>query len=360
MKYLKGFLLFLLATSVLMPYSAEANSELPKSIGKAPWMYTPHDISDHWARETLLEFLHADIMTGYIEHNNATVNLEPNSPITRAQFIKILSNALELQYNETSPSQSFSDVHSTDWFSKYVEIASSLGIIKGSEGAFHPNSFITRDQATALIIRAFGEDIKTSVPETQLFKDIKTDYWAYDFIQIAKIQGIINGYVDEFRPRELATRAQASTMIKNALLMNLSKDNTEPLLVFEDYLTKRMELIAEKDLIGLFTLTNELTSNYFLSISEGEINFIESLESLKGLELISIETFPNWNTELLYATERYAAIKMTGFKYTLTTRDPIYNMKTIHTETCDGVYNLKKTGKEWKIYSYVPSNYWNN
>ncbi|HWO98985.1 MAG TPA: S-layer homology domain-containing protein [Bacillus sp. (in: firmicutes)] len=183
----------------------------------------PIDVNKgYWAEKEIAEFLDLQIISGFKNELGQTF-LKPNDSITRAQFVKILVNALGLK--NSGQALSFGDVHESDWFYPYVQTAASLGITTGSHGLFKPNEQIKRDQMAAMIYRASHLQLNDNewIGSTNSFKDVSSDYWAYPFISKAALAGIISGYEDgTFKPLAYATRAQGIVMI-HRMMQKLNK-----------------------------------------------------------------------------------------------------------------------------------------
>lgn len=167
------------------------------------------DIAGHWAEEYIASLYEKSIVSG-----SGDGKFNPDSNITRAEFIQILYN----MSNMTSDgSQSFKDVKAGDWFSQAVAWAVNFGITSGtSEDTFSPYEKITREQMAAMIYRyatLMGADWQTS--ETGEFADDGeiADYAKYQ-VRWAKGEGIISGRPDgSFGPKDNATRAESAAML---------------------------------------------------------------------------------------------------------------------------------------------------
>jgi hypothetical protein len=102
---------------------------------------------------------------------------QPDSPITRAQFIAI---AMRFAQNSADAGNSFSDVRADDWFCAYVNGASEYGWVNGySDGGFHPSSPITRAEVTVIMNRMLGRTVEQSESGATRFSDLSSSHWAY-------------------------------------------------------------------------------------------------------------------------------------------------------------------------------------
>lgn len=86
--------------------------------------------------------------------------------------------------------------------------------------------------------------------EELVFTDVSTSYWAYDSIQKLNKEKLINGYMDgTFRPYNSITRAEAATIIANALELTAKGEN--PFFDVEEnhYANKAITAVAEHGII---------------------------------------------------------------------------------------------------------------
>jgi hypothetical protein len=140
---------------------------------------------------------------------------QPTKMITRAEFTKLIVAAMGWDL-VTTDTPSFTDVPKSFWAYKYIETAKVNGVISGFlDGTFRPNNNITRAEIVVIIIRAKNYELSGSGAD---FTDVPADYWARDYILTAKDKGIVSGYPDNtFRPTNYATRAEAVKMVYEIL-----------------------------------------------------------------------------------------------------------------------------------------------
>lgn len=140
----------------------------------------------------------------------------PNDNITRAEFVKLLVMASGKEIVKSS--QIFADVTSDAWYFDYVNTAYNMGLVTGDDkGNFNPDSQITREDMATMIYRLMGNnEIKGDV---NVFSDANTisDY-AKTAVAYLNANGVVNGMGDgTFAPKNPATRAQAAQMIYNII-----------------------------------------------------------------------------------------------------------------------------------------------
>lgn len=133
-------------------------------------------------------------------------------PITSALLAAALSLSLVVPVGAVSSSTA-------------VEAIQALGIITGdSSGDLNLSSPVTRAEFVTMMTAA--SSYKDSIGEgsgVSLFKDVKSDHWASEYIKLAVEQGWMSGYVDgTFRPDNQITLEEACT----ALLKMLGYDSS--------------------------------------------------------------------------------------------------------------------------------------
>lgn len=134
----------------------------------------------------------------------------------------MLTNALGLA--DGSPgTPTFSDVKPGDWYFGCVEAAVKADLVKGYDtGEFRPDSLITRQEMTVILVRAMGllENANASAGSgTSFIDDSEIASWARGFVVTSVQQDLVGGYPDNtFRAEANATRAEACAMIYKMLV----------------------------------------------------------------------------------------------------------------------------------------------
>ncbi|WP_102273764.1 S-layer homology domain-containing protein [Cytobacillus massiliigabonensis] len=348
---MKGLKFLLVLVFAFIPFhSASAAS------GKTFDHYIPMDIDEsYWAYEEIDNFINADIIDGYMDEDlNMTV--KPENKITRAQFVKILVNALGLKAE--GDGKVFTDVKKDNWHYEYVTIASSLGIISGkNDGTFAPNANITRDQMTKMIVLAFEKTVEFPAEATKTFTDVDQNYWAYEYVNKAAANGIVKGYDTIFKPRNFATRAQAIVMIHRALQQeqgNVSSDE-EITAFLKDHIIRENRIAESNSTEDLLKLYEENGTGYYLM--EGTELGGSAFPIDEEGELTSTIDDANLNLKVLSKSDRFATVEVTGMVGTFVFKSADDSFNFDMTIPMDSVYSLKKDSASgaWKIYYNLPS-----
>ena len=171
------------------------------------------DVDGHWAYTDIVYLYESGILDGVSD-----IAFEPERYVTRAEFVKMISEIVELPACDDNK---FDDISEQLWYFDVVNRASNVGIVKGEGEFFYPERNITREEMAVIIDRCIeyaSPGILSGDGEVYEFKD---DYafsaWSVPSIDKLSGLGIINGIYGEFRPCDYATRAQAAVVIKRTI-----------------------------------------------------------------------------------------------------------------------------------------------
>lgn len=174
------------------------------------------DLKDHWAKP-YVEYLAKNQIVDGTEKDGQKL-IMPNEAVSRAEFVKILVKALQVE-TVSSSTYIFKDVPASHWASSYVQTAKAQGFVDGYEDdSFKPTDPISRVEMAALLVRAFH----LTAPESSLaFEDLERSHWGYPYVMIAVSHKLIEGSAADgkrlFRPADKATRAEAMAVVARQL-----------------------------------------------------------------------------------------------------------------------------------------------
>ncbi|MDE4541380.1 endo-1,4-beta-xylanase [Thermoanaerobacterium sp. R66] len=175
---------------------------------------TFNDIKDNWAKDVIEVLASRHIVEGMTD-----TQYEPNKTVTRAEFTAMILRLLNIK--EEAYNGEFSDVKSGDWYANAIEAAHKAGLIEGDGKNARPNDSITREEMTAIAMRAY--EMLTQYKEENLgatsFSDDKSiSDWARNVVANAAKLGIVNGEPNNvFAPKGNATRAEAAAIVYSLL-----------------------------------------------------------------------------------------------------------------------------------------------
>ncbi len=247
--------------------------EVAAANGKAP-MFS--DISKHWAKEQIEQAT----LKGYI-NGFPGGKFKPDAPVTRAQFIKMIVTALDLDYQPEG----------SVWYTTYVTAAKEAGIYQGNDFAeWNMNKEINREHMAWLAVRAADNKL-TTVESSGITKEVVIDRWPYTandnkitrtdefmrnyyegfLVHTAFSRGILQGYGGNVIGLDrTTTRAQAVTVIERILNLREGKKLTQ-----DKYAT------AEAELLWLKTNSFTMAKHIFDDPKGSSMKTLYKLENLE-------------------------------------------------------------------------------
>ena len=140
----------------------------------------------------------------------------PEATTTRAMIVSMLAR---LEGVESANNAGFADV-SNEWYATAVNWAANVGVVNGYEdGAFQPNTAITREQLAAILMNyaAYkGEDVSARADLSSYTDQPST--WAQEAISWSVAEGLLTGVTaDTLQPQGAATRAQVAAILQRFL-----------------------------------------------------------------------------------------------------------------------------------------------
>jgi len=166
------------------------------------------DIVGHWAEANIEKLVALGAVSGCPDGT-----FKPDNTVTRAEFVTMLVKAFKLENRGGEP---FADT-AAHWARDYIAAAVAGGLASGYDAdTFGPDNLITREQMAVMIAKAAKLD--PVADETQFADSSSISEWARGAVAAAVKNGIIKGCPDNtVRPQASATRAEAVTVIVNAL-----------------------------------------------------------------------------------------------------------------------------------------------
>jgi hypothetical protein len=166
----------------------------------------------HWARRYIEVGRHLGLING-----RTTDRYEPAENVTRAEFAKLLACALQLA-DGPSP---FADTQG-HWAAGFVGALAARGIVNGDlvEGQryFYPEQKISRQEAAAMLARAFRLEAGSSTPTFRDWNEVEP--WAQGPVGALVERQWLSGFPDgTFQPKALLKRDQAAKLIGMTLGM---------------------------------------------------------------------------------------------------------------------------------------------
>ncbi len=178
MKYMNGY-----SDGTFRPDAPIKRSEACKLIagllkeGNSGGDYLFMDVpADAWYFEAVSQLTGYDLLGGFPDGS-----FRPESSITRAQFVTILSR---FPHTDIGTEAEFADVPATHWAHEAVQVAVAQGWTNGyPDGTFKPDKTITRAEAVAMLNRILGRQGDQIMSATgngiPVMSDVPDTHWAY-------------------------------------------------------------------------------------------------------------------------------------------------------------------------------------
>ncbi len=178
------------------------------------WQNPFTDVSKSATYYKAVQFVYEE---GLFNGTSAT-KFEPDTTMTRAMFVTVLGRLAGVEVDNYKTS-SFSDVATGQWYSEYVEWASSIGLVEGyGNGKFGPNDSITHAQMYVLMER-YADIIegKTTVASgTSISANDVRDIpdWAYEAVEYAAKKDFLVVSSYKLTPNDNAKRSELAMLLQ--------------------------------------------------------------------------------------------------------------------------------------------------
>lgn len=225
---------------------SEINTPTSTAIVETKAQIAFSDIEGHWAKSWIEKAVKLGFVSGYEDGS-----FKPDRTITRAEFSKLLNNALN---TEKKAKLTFSDVTSKEWFYEEVQKSVASGFFGGYENnTFRPNNPIKREEVAKVVSSAITTGEADGEGATNLTDYSTIQEWAKSSVNAVYNKGYILGYPEGvYRPAKALTRAEAVKII--------------------------YEIIENENIERGFNVTN-YNEAYSSAVVVGDLNILDSVGS---------------------------------------------------------------------------------
>lgn len=188
----KQTLALLLAGAMLVPNAFAASPE------------DFHDFPTDWSAAGL----RSAVRNGLLNGSNGEI--DGNGLLTRAQLAAIVNRAFGA--DKAADLSGFTDVRPDAWYHNDMAVSVAMGAFQGANGKLNPESPITREEAFAVLARAFGLDGNASAL-SDYTDGGSVSPWAKSAVSALIDSGFVNGANGRLNPRSSITRAEFAKVI---------------------------------------------------------------------------------------------------------------------------------------------------
>ncbi len=176
---------------------------------------------------------------------------KPDNIINRAEALKLILVAADKKIEKVATSK-FKDVPADAWFAKYVNYAAEKGIVSGdgATGNFVPGRTVNRAEFLKMLTKAFDIDTSKYVLNVKS-NDVPEDAWFAPYVNFAvKFQVMDRTPEGNALPDKGITRGEAAEMIFRILKKGQGVDPQKLLELTEAHLVKTLEYIEKDNLLA--------------------------------------------------------------------------------------------------------------
>ena len=242
-----------------------------------------YDVSDGyaWAHREVDALSLAGVIKGSGDHL-----FNPESPITRADFIVMLDRAYgmstALDNGLIASKGAFADVPANAYYSEAITAAKAFGVANGAEGnKFNPQQNMTRQDAMVFLKRTIDRT-QISLPAGSMsgFSDAaQVSVYARESVGSLVSAHVISGSGGKISPKALVTRAEMAVMLYRATHLTEQDSGT--------FYEKRGDVVNV--CIGAQVYADVEIENYDPTVYYGELMRYSKLRQSGGTTYITLE-----------------------------------------------------------------------
>lgn len=165
-----------------------------------------------WAQQSIGFLAARGIISGFED-----VTFKPSASVTRAQFVQMLMNVLDVKTEGAA--SGFTDVKADAWYASSIAAAQKLGIVKGkTDGSFGVQDEISREEMAVLLYRA-AQAVNAKLDGKEngaaFLDEQQISAFAKEAVKELQQTGLVTGTGQgKFAPQGHATRAQAAVILE--------------------------------------------------------------------------------------------------------------------------------------------------
>lgn len=178
-------------------------------------LFTDVDSSSDIA--SALEFLkNHDVIGGYPDGT-----FKPGNVVSRVEALKFILKGVNKNL-QTVGHLPFKDTNSNEWYANYVATAYNASIVSGyPDLTFKPAKTVNRAEFLKMLLVAMNVQLDTNVT-SDVFTDVKKTSWYAPYVKYAKDKNLIDSSSNLFKPEEGMTRSEVADVIYRTIMLKMS------------------------------------------------------------------------------------------------------------------------------------------
>lgn len=144
-----------------------------------------NDVDVQTSNSTAISYLKdKGIISGYSDGS-----FKPENSLNRAELLKILVEGKGYSPDANVYKDCFPDV-TTDWYAKYACYAKEQGWVEGyPDGTFQPSKNVNKVEAVKMLLEIFATELQA--PSTEVFSDVSSTEWYSKYVYTANNLGLL-------------------------------------------------------------------------------------------------------------------------------------------------------------------------
>ena len=176
-----------------------------------------HDVGKDSEYFEAIQFLKKrNVISGYPDGT-----FKPDAVVSRVESLKFILEGINSDLVSGS-SLPFPDTPAREWYSGYVATAFNRSIVNGyPDKTFRPANTVNRAEFLKMLLSAMEVDVDMSVKK-DVYSDVKKDDWFAPYVAFAKEKNLVTHRGGNFHPQEGMTRAEVSDLIYRIIVLKVS------------------------------------------------------------------------------------------------------------------------------------------
>jgi len=165
--------------------------------------------SDHEFAEAISYLKNTDIVSGYDDGS-----FKPDKNVSRVEALKMIIGALSIELANNNEIN-FPDTESPSWYSSYVATGLVKNIVAGyPDGTFRPSNKIIRAEYLKILLEAANVELIEKI-SSDPYDDVDSDTWYAKYAEFSQENELFNVENEQLLPSQSVTRGEvADTLYK--------------------------------------------------------------------------------------------------------------------------------------------------
>ncbi len=176
------------------------------------------DMPNNWSTEALENAVSNGILQG------SEGKIRPSDNLKRAEMATVINKAFNAQRQGSV--SSFTDVKENNWFYSEMAKAVAMKTFMGSGDKLNPQNPITREEAFAVLARAFNIPKGNTSSLSSFVDQASISSWAREDVAALVAEGYISGTDGRINPKNKITRAEFAKMMDNLVKTYVTSEGT--------------------------------------------------------------------------------------------------------------------------------------